>query len=54
MNGKEIELVGGQDMPMEAFMDDLKANNNWDVSKIVSKRLVKPKDGTTRIILRIQ
>lgn len=50
---KHIELIGGQNMPMEAFMEELKMTNNWGVTKIISKKIINSSDGTTRLHLEI-
>ncbi len=51
---KKIELIGGQDMPLQAFIDELKITNNWGVTKIWDKQLINSNDGTTRLILSVE
>lgn len=51
---KQIELIGGKDMPIEAFMQELELTNHWGFTKIVSNELIHSDDGTTRLKLRVK
>jgi hypothetical protein len=51
---KRIELIGGQGMPLEAFLQELKITNNWGITKIIDRHLIESSDGTTRLILSIE
>lgn len=51
---KKIELVGGQDMPLKAFLRELEVTNNWGITKILDKKLINSNDGTTRLILSVE
>lgn len=51
---KKLELIGGQDMPLKAFLEELKLTNHWGFSKIIDKELIHSKDGTTRLKLNVE
>ncbi|MCF8253979.1 MAG: hypothetical protein K9H61_09040 [Bacteroidia bacterium] len=51
---KQIELIGGKDMPLEAFLEELKITNNWGIHKILNQEIIKAPDGTTHLILTIE
>jgi hypothetical protein len=51
---KQIELIGGMNMPLEAFLEELKITNNWGIHKIINQEIINAPDGTTRLILRIE
>ena len=53
-NENKIELIGGMNMPLEAFLEELKVSDNWGFSKIIDKQLINSNDGTTRLILTVR
>jgi hypothetical protein len=51
---RKIELIGGQDMPLEAFTEEMKTTNNRGFSNIVNQQMINSDDGTTRLILHVE
>jgi len=49
-----IQLIGGQNMPLEAFIEEMKTTNNWGFTNIVSQKIIDSNDGTTRLILHVE
>lgn len=50
----KYEYIGGQNMPIEAFMEEFKLTEKWIAGKIKNKTITNEKDGTTRLIFEIQ
>jgi|WetSurMetagenome_2_1015567.scaffolds.fasta_scaffold275106_1 hypothetical protein len=48
------EFIGGQDMPLEAFLADFKITEKWLTGEIKNKILVKQNDGTTRLLIETE
>ena len=53
-NENKIELIGGMNMPLKAFWEELKVTGNWDFARVIDKQLINSNDGTTRVILTVR